>query len=154
MVLEHALKIAIMHVGRLGVPVHHPPGSVEQRAELDPHDPTPVALALFADLVLGSPFSARVEQLNAQTVAEVDEARLGQETLRPALVAPQEPKQARTLGQVGEQWAKVAPQPVIEAPLRLPTQNEQNAQGDQFAGPEFGTQVFGHISHGLVYAAE
>jgi hypothetical protein len=121
---SNALEIAVIHAeategGRVGgvrVPVHHPSGSVEQRAELDPHDPAPIptrlrvsdALALLAHLVFGPSLPAlrrpvvavRVEQLDTQAVAEVDEAGLGQELLGPSLMAPQEPTQAGTFRQV------------------------------------------------------
>ena len=40
------------------------------------------------------------------------------------------------------------------APLRLPTQGEKEADGDQLTGPEFGPRVFDKVGQGVIYAAK
>src|SRR5439155_27138847 len=99
-------------------------------------DSPPVIGEAFAGDLLGTAACAHgVDQLDAVGVDNAEYRRSSQEDLRPVLVALEQAKEPRPLGELGKQRAIVAGQPAIECPVAHTFEGMEQPQGDDLTGP-------------------
>ncbi len=84
-----------------------------------------------------------VDQLNPIGVNDAEHRWGGQEGGRPVLMGLQEAKEARALGEAGEQGAIVTRQPAREGAVAHAFEGMEEPQGDHLTGPEVGLRMFG-----------
>lgn len=68
------------------------------------HNPTPIRKAFLSDSLLRAPFTNRMDQFDAVTIDDTQQAGLDQEVIRPVLVGGEQPKQSSSIWQMGEEW--------------------------------------------------
>jgi len=123
----------IRYIGRIPGPRNDLAMAIDQHTELDAHDPTPIRLALLADLALAASLSNGMDQLDAIGVHDGEKGWMGQEACALGLMSSQQALQACTFRQMDEQPAIVSLQPTVKRAKVAPFEGKEDTDGHQFA---------------------
>src|SRR3990172_6360473 len=135
-------KGLVMDVGCVPVPGDDFAPVIDQPAQLNPDDPTPIRLAFLAQRLLTTPLAHGVNQFNPIGVDDGEEGWLGQETFAPVLMRPQGTRNAGAVGQFDEQILKVTLQPAVERPKEAAFEGIQQFYRHHFTRIEVGIRAF------------
>src|SRR6266446_942121 len=144
------LKGVICDVGGGTRPPHDQPPLIEEETEFAADNPAMIRYAFAADLLRAAAFAHGVDELDAIRVNDPEHRRGGQEDLRPVVMGPEEAKEARALGEVGEQGAIVSGQPPVKRAVTDAFERMQEPQSDHLTGPEVGLGMFGDSAQLLI----
>src|ERR671914_1398912 len=124
---------------------------VERQAQLAPHDPAIIGLALLPQLTRRPPFSDGVKQLNAVAIHHSQQRGGSQEPVGPGLLGPEQPEETSTMGQLGKQGLVVVGQPAIESPGAHAFDGVEQPDSDRLTGPQPGLGMLGYLGHLVVH---
>jgi hypothetical protein len=145
---------AIVDIGRGAGPIDDQTEVIYQEAQLPTNNPARVGLALLADLLSAASFTARVDQFNAIAVDDAEQGRLGHELFAEMSMGVEQSIEACPLGQLGEQVPKIPLQPAVKRSVTDTLEGEQQGQGYDFTGVQFGLCVLGNVQHPVIHTAE
>lgn len=147
-------KTVVASVGCGPLPIHHTPVLINDPAQLDAHDPTPIAFAFLADLLLGTAFADRVNEFNAVAIGDGKEGRCVEKTLCPVPMCGEQALHACATGQARKQMRELALKPAVKVPKASALEREQGADSNHFTRIKFTLRVFGHEFHAIINGAK
>ncbi len=118
--MRHWTKGLVMDMCRIPIPSHDFASVIDQPTQLDTHDPTAVAFAFLAHLLLTAPFPNGMDQFNPIGVNHGKEGGIRQQAFTPISVDAQRPLNPGAIRQLDKQILKVALQPAVESPEEAP----------------------------------
>jgi hypothetical protein len=147
-------KTIVASVSGRPLPIYDTPVLIDDPAEFDTANPTPMAFAFAADLFVRTTIADRVKQFNAITVSDGEEGRFSEKAICPVSMSCQQALQARALWQARKQVRKLRFEPAIKVPKLAALEREQSPDGHDFNGEEFRRWMFGHVLHAVINRAK
>ncbi len=142
-VVHYLLKRrTIMDVGGVTIPVNDQAQLVLQQTQLTTDDPAAIGFALASDLLRTTPFTSRMNQLDAIGINHAQRSRLGHKTIDPSAMGIEQTKQTGPMRQLGEQGQVVPLQPAIEGTITTAFERKQQGQGHDLAWIQGRLRVF------------
>jgi hypothetical protein len=152
--LDQRMKSGVMDISLITISANHLAEMIEQEAQLTSDNPAAVGKSFPANLMLRTPFTDRVDQLDPIAIDHTQQTRFRQKVVGPILMGCKQTKQSGAFGQLGEQMLEIAYQPSVEGAVTYPLQGKQYTQGDYFTWIQVRLRMFGFISHIVMYATK
>src|SRR5579859_2389025 len=152
--LDQWQKVLVWTVHGQPMPANDLSQAVENPAHLQANRPPPFISILRSNLPSRASLTERKQQLNRETIDDIEQTGFGQQAVRLMFIAPQLPLKRCSLRQATKQSVIVSFQPAIKRPKAPTLERKQNADGDHFTRIQFRIAFLCHHSQPIIDSAK